>query len=55
MIDKYKKEYKIEIKYEDVLKNVNIESIVKYNDLRKMNRIIRKSFLKTIKECSIEK
>lgn len=55
LIDKYKKEYKIEIKYEDVLKNVNIESIVKYNDLRKMNRIIRKYFLKTIKECSIEK
>ena len=50
LISKYYEKYKIEVNYENVINKMDISMIISLNDLRQMNRIIRKEFLNFIKD-----
>ena len=50
LISKYYEKYKIEVNYENIINKMDISMIISLNDLRQMNRIIRKEFLNFIKD-----
>ena len=50
LISKYFEKYKIEVNYENIINKMDINLIISLNDLRQMNRIIRKEFLNFIKD-----
>ena len=49
LINKYYDKYAIQIEYNDIIEKIDINKILKLDDLRQMNRIIRKEFLSIIK------
>lgn len=53
LINKYYDKYKIQIEYNDIIEKIDINKILKLDDLRQMNRIIRKEFLNIIKNIEI--
>lgn len=49
LIKKYNRTYKVNFEFDNVINNVDLSYILKLNDLRQMNRLIRKEFLNFVK------
>lgn len=49
LINNYNKTYSSDFKFENVIKKINLSNLLKLNDLRQMNRFVRKEFLDFVK------
>lgn len=49
LIKKYNSTYKVNFEFDNVINNIDLSYILKLNDLRQMNRLIRKEFLNFVK------